>query len=90
MSDWDDRAQFEREELAADDWNDRADFERQEIEALARQYDAERIQIEPGVWVWQFPAWVCPHCSALAGPDAEVQPGCPSPLARHGPMEKRS
>lgn len=63
--------------------DDRAAFEGAELRGLARQHGAKRVQIEPGVFAWQFPAWICSHC----GPDVEAQPGCPQPLARHGKIE---
>ena len=67
----------------------RAEFEREELAAMARQQGGKRVEVAPGVWAWEFPPWRCPHCTAIAGPDAEVQPGCPSPLARHGPVQTR-
>lgn len=64
--------------------DERTRFEAEEIRAMVAQHGATRGYTKDGVGYWQFPAWICPHCSAIAGPDAEVQPGCPQPLARHG------
>lgn len=68
------------------EWQERAAFESAELAAMAREAGAVRVEVKPGVYAWQFPPWYCPHCTGLAGPDAEVQPGCPQPLARHGPV----
>lgn len=68
--------------------SDRSEFEAAELRGLARQHGARRVVVMPAtkhfpaVYAWQFPPWICPHC----GPDVEAQPGCPQPLARHGPL----
>ena len=66
--------------------NDRAAFEAEEIRGLARQQGARRVEVEPGVWARQFPAWLCPNCVPRAGRDTMPLPDCPEPLARHGPV----
>ena len=62
------------------DWDERARFEAEEIRGLARMHGATREVSPDGIGFWRFPPWICQHC----GLDADVQPGCPQPLARHG------
>ncbi len=69
------------------DHDERAAWERDELAGLARQQGARRVEVEPGVWAWQFPPWLCPHCTPIGGPDTLPLPGCPQPLARHGPVD---
>lgn len=64
--------------------DERSRFESEEIAGLARQHGAKRVEVEPGVFAWQFPPWLCPHCTPIGGPDTMPLEGCPSPLARHG------
>jgi hypothetical protein len=59
--------------------DERAAFEADELRGLARQYGAKRVQVEPGVFAWQFPRWICEFC----GPGVPPQPGCFQPLALH-------
>lgn len=66
--------------------DDRARWEASELAGLARQQGARRVEVEPGVYAWQFPAWLCPHCTPIGGPDTPPLPGCPCPIARHGPV----
>lgn len=66
--------------------DERARWEASELAGLARQHGAKRVQVEPGVFAWQFPAWLCPHCTPIGGPDTLPLPGCPCPIARHGPV----
>lgn len=68
------------------DHDERAAWEASELAGLARQQGAKRVEVEPGVWAWQFPPYYCPHCTAGGDLDALPLPDCPQPLARHGPI----
>jgi hypothetical protein len=72
--------------------DERAAFERAELAGLMRQVGGRRAYDEDlGIMVWEVPAWECPHCVGLTGDrECAVQPGCPSPLARHGKFESRA
>jgi len=57
-------------------------FESEEMRELARQHGAVRVEIQPGVWIWQVlvpPSWACPSCGL--GPQ---QIGCPYVMLPHG------
>lgn len=62
-------------------------FESAELAGLARQYGARR-EYRDGIGCWRFPPYYCRFCVPLAGPDTLPLPGCPEPLARHGPIEE--
>lgn len=70
------------------DYDERAAWEANELAGLARQQGGKRVEVEPGVWAWQFPPYYCPHCTPIAGPDTLPLPDCPQPLARHGPIDR--
>lgn len=67
--------------------DDRARFESEELRQLAVERGATPVYVN-GILCWQFPPWICPFCSKIAGPEAEVQSGCPEPLARHGKIKR--
>ena len=68
----------------AQDRDERAAWEAAEIHGLAELHGARRVyRGDAGIWVWQFPEWVCPFCNGRP-----VQPGCPDPLANHPPAVK--
>ena len=71
------------------DDDDRLSWEREEIAGLARQFGGRRVYRD-GIGAWEFPAWLCPHCTPIAGPDTLPLPDCPQPLARHGPVNAQS
>lgn len=66
--------------------DDRLEFERQEIAGLAQRYGGKRVY-KDGIGFWQFPPWYCPHCTKDGDLESLPKPGCPSPLARHGPLK---
>jgi len=57
----------------------------QELAGLMRQVGAKRVT-EDGISFYRVPAWLCPHCTPIGGPETEPLPGCPCPIARHGPI----
>jgi len=67
--------------------DDRLSWEENEIAGLARRFGGKRVYRD-GIGAWEFPPWLCPHCTPIGGPETPPLPGCPQPLARHGPVER--
>jgi hypothetical protein len=69
--------------------DDRAAWEAAELAGIARQAGGKREYDEKlGIMVWRIPAWLCPHCTPIGGPETPPLEGCPCPLARHGPINQ--
>lgn len=70
-------------------YDERLRFEAEELAAIAQRAGAKRVY-DPklGISYWQIPPWLCPHCTPIGGDETPPLPGCPQPLARHGPIDK--
>lgn len=57
-----------------------------ELNGLMRQVGGKRVYVPAlGISVWRVPPYSCAFC----GLNSPVAPGCPDPLARHGPIEQK-